>query len=222
VNLFEDCCGESFGVCLVAPSSTGKTALLALAASVWSASVCDPELFAAGLMLVDEAAGAGEGETLNPAQDLPGCMLLGADERPAAHWQNLPALRTHGVFDELHGHANAGALATALMSAAKASHSHAGPVFLAALAMHPQDLRAKLQTFKNLPEFSSASTTNDQDGKARATLSALRREAHRFALLALAGELASMWGLTGWPQGEAVRACATALRACQAGQGVPA
>ena len=40
-----------------------------------------------------------------------------------------------------------------------------------------------------------------------------KRAAARFAVLALAGELATEYGITGWPKGEAIRAAAVAFAA---------
>jgi hypothetical protein len=47
-----------------------------------------------------------------------------------------------------------------------------------------------------------------------------KRAAGRFALLALAGEVATEYGITGWPEGEAIKAAAEGFRvlACHARQ----
>ena len=42
-----------------------------------------------------------------------------------------------------------------------------------------------------------------------------KRAAARFAVLALAGELATDYGVTGWPEGEAIRAAAVGFAAWQ-------
>jgi putative DNA primase/helicase len=57
-----------------------------------------------------------------------------------------------------------------------------------------------LEEFKALPVF-HADRAEGQD----------KRAAARFALIALAGELATEYGLTGWPEGAAIEAAATGL-----------
>ena len=58
-----------------------------------------------------------------------------------------------------------------------------------------------LTIIKARPEF------NTEGGEGQ-----FQRVAARFAVLALAGELATSYGVTGWPEGEAIHAAAVALR----------
>lgn len=62
-------------------------------------------------------------------------------------------------------------------------------------------MRELLAVIKARPEF------NAEGGEGQ-----FQRVAARFAVLALAGELATLYGVTGWPESEAIRAAAAALR----------
>ena len=91
---------------------------------------------------------------------------------------------------------------TRLKAAARQHHGHAGRAFLLRLTRDTEtDFSAALEAIKSLPEF----TPTGDDGQ-------VKRAAARFALQALAGELATAYGVTPWPTGEAVRAAAFALR----------
>ncbi len=82
-----------------------------------------------------------------------------------------------------------------------ALRGHAGRVFLERLTQDDTDLTAALADIKALPVFDAPV----DDGQRT-------RAAGRFALIALAGELATQYGLTGWPEGAAIDAAAEAYR----------
>ncbi len=108
--------------------------------------------------------------------------------------------RRHGAWDALHGHADGRALSDAIKSAADRHYGHAGREFLERLTRDGRDLGEMLETIKALPEFVAA----DAEGQAK-------RAASRFALFALAGELATEYDLTGWQEGDAINAAAQAF-----------
>lgn len=110
---------------------------------------------------------------------------------------DIPAARPFGCFDVLHDQASGAALSDAIKRAAVTHYGRAGRAFLERLTHDRRDFAAMLETIKGLPEF------NRQDFEGQD-----KRAAGRFALLALAGELATDYGLTDWPEGEAVRAAA--------------
>jgi putative DNA primase/helicase len=114
---------------------------------------------------------------------------------------DIPAARRFGAWDELHGAASGTAFSDALKRAAATHHGHAGRAFLEKLTRDNRDFCALLERIKSLPEF-SAEGGEGQD----------KRAAARFALLALAGELATEYGITGWPEGEAIKAAAEGFR----------
>lgn len=121
---------------------------------------------------------------------------------------DLPASRKYGAWDELHGLPSGTAFSDAIKRAAATHHGHAGRAFLEKLTRDPRDFCALLEQFKSLPDFSAP----DGEGQDK-------RAAGRFALLGLAGELATKYGLTGWAEGEATRAAAAAFKLWRTSRG---
>lgn len=110
--------------------------------------------------------------------------------------------QTHGCWDALHGFTSGAALSDALRRESEAHYGHAGRAFLERLTRDDHDqVRELLTVIKARPEFSS----DGGEGQ-------FQRVAARFAILALAGELATAYGVTGWPKGEAIQAAAVGLR----------
>jgi putative DNA primase/helicase len=108
----------------------------------------------------------------------------------------------HGLFDVLHGQPDGAALSAAIKSGAKAHHGHAATAFVQrtadgidvdALAQH---LKTEIARFVR-GKFPS--TSNHPGGQ-------VVRACERFALIGVAGELATANGVTGWPAGAALQA----------------
>lgn len=114
---------------------------------------------------------------------------------------DIPAARTHGAWDVLHDLPSGTAFSDAIKRASVTHYGHPGRAFLEKLTRDERDFCALLERIKGLSEF-SAEGGEGQD----------KRAAGRFALLALAGEVASEYGITGWPQGEAIKAAAVSFR----------
>lgn len=112
---------------------------------------------------------------------------------------DVPADRRHGCFDELHGHDGGRALADAVKEAAAEHYGTAGRLFLERLTADGRDFGEMLERMKGLPLFKASG------GQAA-------RAGGRFALVAMAGELATEYGVTGWTQGAATAAAAEAFR----------
>ena len=121
---------------------------------------------------------------------------------------DIPAARRFGAWDELHGLQNGAAFADAIRRAAVTHHGHAGRAFLEKLTRDRSDFCEPLERLKALPIF-SADGGEGQD----------KRTAGRFALLALAGEVATEYGITGWPEGAATEAAAEGFRAWRSTRG---
>ena len=121
---------------------------------------------------------------------------------------DIPAARAFGAWDTLHGFASGTALSDAIKRAAVSQHGHAGRAYLEKLTRDNRDFCALLERIKALPPF-AAEGSEGQD----------KRAAGRFALLALAGEVATEYGITGWPEGEAIKAAAEGFKAWQALRG---
>ncbi|SNT30376.1 Uncharcterized protein, DUF927 family [Noviherbaspirillum humi] len=109
--------------------------------------------------------------------------------------------RIHGAWDDLHDTESGAAFSDALRQAAATNYGHAGPAFLQKLAEEPRDLVHYLEKIKSLPQFQIPGAEGQE-----------KRAAQHLALIALAGELATEFGVTGWREGEALEAAAEALK----------
>ncbi|MFW3615529.1 DUF927 domain-containing protein [Billgrantia antri] len=107
---------------------------------------------------------------------------------------DIPATgRRYGAFDDPQGMAPSD-FANAIKSATAEHYGHAGIAFIEHLLRCDQDLPRLYHAIMQDPAFSSES-----DGVAS-------RAAGAFGLLAMAGELATEAGITGWNEGEAMEA----------------
>lgn len=121
---------------------------------------------------------------------------------------DIPAARRFGCFDELHGAATGTALSDEIKRAAATHYGRAGRAFLERLTHDGRDFAATLERIKDLPHFNG----NDFEGQDK-------RAAGRFALLALAGEAATEYGITGWPEGAAIEAAAVGFKSWRSTRG---
>ena len=106
---------------------------------------------------------------------------------------DIPASGTYGAWDDLHGHATGAAFSDAIKTAVTVHHGLVGRAFLERLTRDSRDFAALLEQIKQAPLFAATDGQN-------------KRVAARFALIALAGELAAEYGLTGWEEGAALDA----------------
>jgi putative DNA primase/helicase len=114
---------------------------------------------------------------------------------------DIPADRGFGVFDYAGPDDDAGKLAKAFKQAAMSAYGFAGPEFVRRLideAVTGDDVRGQVG------EFLSAHVPPGADGQ-------VDRAAQRFGLIAAAGELATLFGVTPWREGAATAATAWAL-----------
>jgi len=121
---------------------------------------------------------------------------------------DIPAAQAFGAWDAIHGATSPAAFSDAIKRVAAQHHGHSGRAFLEKLTFDTADYCAELDKIKALPLFATDGTEG-QD----------KRAAARFALIGLAGELATQYGVTGWPVGDAVKAAAHAFKLWQAGRG---
>ena len=105
---------------------------------------------------------------------------------------DIPAAQTFGAWDALHGATSPAAFSDAIKRAAAQHHGQAGRAFLEKLTFDTTDFCAMLEEVKAAPMFATDGTEG-QD----------KRAAARFALIGMAGELATEYGVTGWPVGAA-------------------
>lgn len=121
---------------------------------------------------------------------------------------DIPAAQTYGAWDNLHGAIDGREFSDAIKRVAGQHHGKAGRAFLEQLTFDTADYCAELEKIKALPMFASEGAEG-QD----------KRAAARFALIGLAGALATNYGLTGWPEGSAIEAAAYAYKLWQSTRG---
>ena len=125
----------------------------------------------------------------------------------AVRLPSIPVEKGGGAWPNLHGARDFAAFMADLHAAMRAHHGHAAPAFIARLvetwASDPDEIRALLEDRR---EHFAALLPDGADAQARDV-------ARRFALVACAGEMATAWGITGWPEGEATKAAESLMRA---------
>lgn len=121
---------------------------------------------------------------------------------------DITAQRTFGAWDNLHQHQNGPAFSDALKRAANANYGTAGRAFLEKLTRDTGDMATRLEDIK------AHLLTGVQSGDGQPS-----RAAARLAVLALAGELATTYGITGWDEGEATTAAKVGFAAWNALRG---
>jgi putative DNA primase/helicase len=99
-----------------------------------------------------------------------------------------------GAFEHLHGFGNGGALAEHLRLAADKHCGHAAREFLRYITQGTSELASFMTEAR--ADFIREHCSPDADGQ-------VRRACGRFAVIAVAGALATQAGITGWRQGEA-------------------
>jgi len=102
-----------------------------------------------------------------------------------------------GLFEDVHGATNPAAFSQTLRQSANACYGAAGRAFVAALAKDLPEYRDRLGELRRM--FVQDVVPDGADGQ-------VRRVADRFALVAAAGEIATVLDLTGWPTGAVVEA----------------
>lgn len=109
-----------------------------------------------------------------------------------------------GLFETLHRHPTAAALADHLRDAVRHCHGTAGRAWLEQLADDPEGAAGSARV--QMATFVATHVPNGASGQ-------VRRAADRFALVAAAGEMAIGFGILPWHSGEAERAAAACFRA---------
>ena len=122
-------------------------------------------------------------------RSLPTVMLDAGKKTKAGQSMRLidvPIKRDYGAWDDLHGHATGAEFSDAIKAAAFEHHGIAGRTFLEHLADDKRDFVKMLTEYKQ-GDF----LVPGADGQ-------VTRVGSRFATIALAGELATEYGITGW------------------------
>jgi putative DNA primase/helicase len=121
--------------------------------------------------------------------------------------------QTFGAFDNLHGQDEPAAFADHVGRMAARDYGTAGPAFVERLVADLDDALADIRRAAEAFKVEAADAL-DLPGEGQT-----RRAFDRFSLIAAAGEMATTWGITGWPKGEANRAALAGLRLWIAGRG---
>ncbi|MBL8376998.1 MAG: DUF927 domain-containing protein [Burkholderiales bacterium] len=115
-----------------------------------------------------------------------------------------------GIFERLHGYEHGAAFAQALAKVSEAQYGTAGRAFLEWAAAHADTLRERMKDgIERLARLWVHELASGQ----------VQRVARRFAAVAVAGELATEAGITGWPDGEATQAAKACFHAWLASRG---
>lgn len=118
---------------------------------------------------------------------------------------DIPAEVSPGtVYEDLHGSSDGAAFADRLKSASESFYGMPIRAFLETVAQDVSTVQSALR--ESMTRFVSENLPGDAEGQ-------VRRVAERFALIACAGELATLYGITGWLEGEAERAASTCFLA---------
>lgn len=118
---------------------------------------------------------------------------------------DIPALGTHGLFDDLHGCKTSDAFIKVLDRSIRKVSGPAGTAFVQRLMAQPvEDLQARLDADAEEQATALQDHLGVVAGDEKTT--EIRRVLESFAIVAVAGEWASEWGITGWPPGAASEA----------------
>ena len=102
-----------------------------------------------------------------------------------------------GIFEALNGCTGGAELSDVIKTATARYYGAAGIAFIQHCTNNAPALRGHLKA--DIEAFVSHVTKTGSEGQ-------VQRVAQRMGLIGVAGELASAWGITGWQQGEAMRA----------------
>lgn len=109
-----------------------------------------------------------------------------------------------GIFENLHGLKLGADLASYLAGATEAQYGTAGRAFLDWAVRNADTLRERVRG--GVERLAAQWIPDPASGQ-------VQRVGRRFALVAVAGELATQAGITGWPEGEATRAAGVCFKA---------
>jgi putative DNA primase/helicase len=108
-----------------------------------------------------------------------------------------------GIWETLHGFDDPALLSEAINAGTREHYGHAGPAFVERFVLDPKGSAALARDI--MRSFVEASKEHDDNGQ-------VHRAANRFALAAAAGELATLFGIVPWREGEAALACRSAFQ----------
>jgi uncharacterized protein (DUF927 family) len=111
----------------------------------------------------------------------------------------------HGVFHDIYGYDKGSLLADHIKMQAGKYYGTAFPAYIERLTKDLERDRFADWVAEKRISFVNHHVPSEVGGQ-------IGRVAKKFALVGIAGELATEWGITGWPKGEAMRAADNAFR----------
>ncbi|MDA8027550.1 MAG: DUF927 domain-containing protein [Nitrospiraceae bacterium] len=118
---------------------------------------------------------------------------------------DIPAEPSPGtVFEDLHGFKDGGVFSDHLKDVSRKFYGTPIRSFLTGITGILENIKSFIRT--GMAEFLTANLPEGSEGQ-------VRRVADRFALIACAGELATLFGITGWPEGEAEESASSCFKA---------
>ena len=134
--------------------------------------------------------------------------ILVAGESPKAgmlvRFLDIPAeVQTGSVFQDLHGFKNGGVFSEHLKDASKKYYGTPIRSFLKEITRRQEDVKSFI--LKGMSDFLTKNLPEGAEGQ-------VRRVADRFALISTTGEMATLFGITGWQAGEAEQAASSCFR----------
>ena len=115
-----------------------------------------------------------------------------------------------GIFEDLHGMEGGARFANVLNANAAKHYGTAGRMFIERLAIERDAAKATIKT--HMQAFMHKMREHGAEGQAQ-------RVAARFAQVGAAGEQATAWGFTGWPEGMALQSAERCYRAWLSARG---
>lgn len=116
-----------------------------------------------------------------------------------------------GIFENIHNHENGAVFSRKLIEASSKYYGMASIAFIEKAIQKKSELA---DTIRKVRDSFIRDVLNGQDASGQA-----ERVASRFGLVAVAGELATAWGITGWQAGEAEKAARECFNAWVSGRG---
>jgi putative DNA primase/helicase len=139
---------------------------------------------------------------LSAGEESLSALMARAGQRPSAGQEirladiESDAAAGMGAFETVHRHKTPGDLATALRDAASRYYGAAGAAWIRFLVTDRASLDSRL--VDDIRHFVKEVLPDSAGGQ-------VERVARRFGLVAVAGEIATHYGLTGWQEGEAIQ-----------------
>lgn len=115
-----------------------------------------------------------------------------------------------GCFENIHGCADGGEFSTMLVRNAKLYYGAAFHAFISELVKQPNRNHDNIKNY--VDDFVKTHCPKGADGQ-------VSRVCRRFGIVAVGGELATNWGITGWPSGAAEEAAVTLFKSWIAKRG---